>query len=263
MPMYFEERGNKDAPTIVFIHGGGVSGWMWQKQWEAFGDYHVLVPDLPDHGKSTGEGQISIEDGADRIATLIMEHANGGKAHVVGHSLGGKIIVQLLATHPELVCRAVVASALFRPIPLLSITMNMPSYKLAVWMMKSRRILDMQAAQFNFPNDFYREHFIADTSLQTANTLDRIYTQLNRHLVLPSGLEKAITPTLVIAGEKEPKAMRLSVSDVAGALPGAKACLIRGAIHNYPWVQHEAFNDAIRAWLEGRDIINPAFRTIS
>jgi len=30
--MYYEESGVMDAPTIVFIHGGGISGWMWKKQ---------------------------------------------------------------------------------------------------------------------------------------------------------------------------------------------------------------------------------------
>ena len=46
MPLYFEERGDKAATTIVFVHGGGTSGWMWGKQLEYFKDYHCLVPDL-------------------------------------------------------------------------------------------------------------------------------------------------------------------------------------------------------------------------
>ena len=40
MAIYYVESGNKDAPTIVFIHGGGISGWMWAKQVEYFKDYH-------------------------------------------------------------------------------------------------------------------------------------------------------------------------------------------------------------------------------
>lgn len=251
MSMYFEEKGNINAPTIVFIHGGGVSGWMWQKQWEAFEDFHCLIPDLPDHGRSINEGYIDIKDSAERIARLIKEHANGGKAHVVGHSLGGKIIVQLLADHPEVIDRAVVGSALFRPIPLINMMLNMPAYRLTVWMLKSKRIMARQVKQFNFPGSFYSESFIKEISGQTAQMLDRIYTQLNKYLVLPEGLDKVQTCTLVIAGEKEPSAMKLSVADIANALPHAKACLIKGARHNYPWVEYEVFNEAIRAWLTG------------
>jgi pimeloyl-ACP methyl ester carboxylesterase len=257
MSLYFEEMGNKNAPTIVFIHGGGVSGWMWQKQWEAFGDYHVLIPDLPDHGKSMGEGKIDIADSADRVAALIKERANGGRAHVVGHSLGAKVIVQTLATHPEVIDRAVVASALFRPVPLMNLMLNMPAYRLTVWMLKSRRVLDMQARQFNFPNDFYRENFKREISAETPEILSRIYDQLNKYIALPEGLGGAHAPTLVLAGEKELKAMRLSVGNIARALPDAQGFLVKGALHNYPWAQYEVFNATVRAWLEGKEIAHP------
>ena len=31
--LYIKESGNKQATTMfVFLHGGGVSGWMWSKQ---------------------------------------------------------------------------------------------------------------------------------------------------------------------------------------------------------------------------------------
>lgn len=257
MSMYFEEKGNRNAPTIVFIHGGGMSGWMWQKQWEAFSDFHCLIPDLPEHGKSANEGQITIEDSAERIAQFIKEHANGGRAHVVGHSLGGKIIVQLLATHPELIDHAVVASALFRPMPLmLSMMLNKPSYRLSLWMLKSKRMLEMQARQFNFPTDFYVQNYKKDAIAATVDSLDRIMQQMNKHTALPAGLDKAPVPTLVLAGTKEPKAMTASVGDIVKALPNAKGCMIRNAIHNYPWVQYEAFNEAVRAWLTGRPINN-------
>ena len=50
--MHIQEIGSKNAPSIVFLHGGGMSSWIWKKQIEHFKDYHCLVPDLPGHGKS-------------------------------------------------------------------------------------------------------------------------------------------------------------------------------------------------------------------
>ena len=247
--MYVEQRGNNGAPSIVFIHGGGVAGWMWKKQWESFSDFQCLLPDLPDHGKSTSDGPIDIGDCAKRIADLIREKANGGKAHVVGHSLGAKILVELLATQPGVVDHAVVASALFRRIPLMNLMLNMPSYKLIVWMLKSKWVLAKQTKQFAFPDEFYADNFKKEICQQTPQMLDRIYTQLNRHLVLPENLRKAQVPTLVIAGEREPKAMRESAADIAGAMPNAKAFLLKGAKHNYPWGQADEFNEAVRTFI--------------
>lgn len=101
MTMYFEESGNKTASTIMFIHGGGLSSLMWKKQLEYFKDYHCIAPDLPEHGKTNNAGQISIRDSAYQIAELIEKQANGRKAHLVGHSLGAKVIVELLSIRPE------------------------------------------------------------------------------------------------------------------------------------------------------------------
>jgi len=49
--LYFKETSKNNDRTIVFMHGGGISGRMWNKQLEAFNDYHCIVPDLPEHGK--------------------------------------------------------------------------------------------------------------------------------------------------------------------------------------------------------------------
>lgn len=258
MPMHFEERGNKNAPTIVFMHGGGISGWMWQKQWEAFLDFHMLIPDLPEHGGSMADGLISIKGCAEQMAGFIRGHASGGRAHVVGHSLGGKIAVQLLSTHPEVVDHAIVASAIFRPIPLFKLFFNMPVYKLTVWMMKSKGIMDMQAKQMNFPNEYYRENFMKDSAAYTPKMLSRIYAEMNRHIKLPSGLEKSHVPTLVLAGEKELKAMRLSVCDIANALPNSRGFLVKEGRHTFTWENSEVFNDAIRSWITDKKIENPS-----
>lgn len=256
--MYYREMGDKKAETIVFIHGGGISGWMWRNQWEAFQDCHLLIPDLPEHGGSLHEGHIGIKDGAERVAALIQERANRGKAHVAGHSLGAKIAVELIAAHPELVDHAVVLSALFRPMPALNLFLNMPVYRLTLWMMKSRRIRDFQMKAMGFSDAFYKENYIKDLAAQTPEMLARVYAELNAHLKLPSGHANARVPTLVLAGEREPVAMRGSVADIAGALPDAQGFLVKGGRHTLPWEQPEVINRAIRSWISGRGAEDPA-----
>lgn len=71
LTLFFNEHGNKDAPLMVFLHGGGVSGWMWDKQVEYFTHYHCLIPDLPGQGLSKKEDPFSIKTSAEIIVDLI------------------------------------------------------------------------------------------------------------------------------------------------------------------------------------------------
>ena len=117
MALYIQETGSANAPTIVFLHGGGGAGWMWQPQVEQLSDFHCLVPDLPEQGQSSAEKPFSISGSASLIADLIRTRAHGGRAFVVGLSEGAQITVALLSQSPELVERAIVSSALVRSMP--------------------------------------------------------------------------------------------------------------------------------------------------
>ena len=88
--LYVQETGNNESPSIVFLHGGGMSGWMWRRTIEQFSDYHCMVSDLPEHVFSQDAGPLLLSDCAKRIAEIIESKANNRRAHLVGHSLGGK-----------------------------------------------------------------------------------------------------------------------------------------------------------------------------
>lgn len=222
---------------------------MWHKQVEHFSDYHCIVPDLPEHGKSINEGPLSLTDCADRIANLIESRANNSKAHVVGHSLGGKVVVELLSRRPDLVDHAVAASALSRPMFLLNLIHRPYIYKLSVAMIRNKGLLSLTAKQFKFPDKFYVENFKEDCNRLTPDSLYWIYDQLYQYQKIPTGLVNANVPTLIVAGEKEPKAMKQSVTDIVQALPKSKGILIKGADHTYPWAAYDEFNKIIGLWI--------------
>ncbi|KLU59847.1 carboxylesterase YbfK [Peptococcaceae bacterium CEB3] len=252
--MYFEEMGDRTRPTLVFIHGGGISGWMWRQQVEYFSDFHCLVPDLPEHGKSSKEGPLSLEDCAARIAHLIETRSGNSKAHVVGHSLGGKVVVELLASRPDLIDRAVVASALFGSMFLLNLVHRSSVYKLTVSMMRSKRLRSWTAGQLKFPDRFSIEKAMEDFKVLTPESLYRIYDQLYQYQEMPNGLAQAQVPTLVMAGEKEPRVMKQSVGEIAGALAVSQGVLLKGADHTYPWTRPDTFNGLVRSWLSEQNI---------
>ena len=103
--------------SIMFLHGGGVAGWMWQPVVNLLPEFHCIVPDLPEHGASAEIGPFTMELAATKCAELVRNHAHGGKAVVVGLSEGAQVAVQMLASTPECVTRAMISSALLLPIP--------------------------------------------------------------------------------------------------------------------------------------------------
>jgi pimeloyl-ACP methyl ester carboxylesterase len=42
MPLHFYQTGPAAAPTLVFLHGGGAAGWMWQPVIEQLPEFHCL-----------------------------------------------------------------------------------------------------------------------------------------------------------------------------------------------------------------------------
>jgi pimeloyl-ACP methyl ester carboxylesterase len=261
--LYTSVYGDPTHPTILFLHGGGGGGWMWQPQVEALKqDYHLLVPDLPEHGRSASIKPFTILGSVDQIAKLIRTQARGGKAHVVGLSEGAQITVALLAAAPELLDHAIISSALVREIP------GMGWFGAGFWaaMYRSIQPLNKYAwwARLNMRSNGIPERYLQNT-LETYKTLTaEAFAHViveNQKFRLPAGLEKLAAPTLVVAGWKEYKVMHQSVQDVAAAIPGANACLVHhtnkmslGEQHNWNMNAPELFTRTVRTWIEGQQL---------
>ncbi|ARW07822.1 alpha/beta fold hydrolase [Bacillus atrophaeus] len=73
MSIHVKEYGDKSASLMVFIHGGGVSGWMREKQISHFQSFHCVVSDLPGHGENNDSIAFSISGSAEQITLYISE----------------------------------------------------------------------------------------------------------------------------------------------------------------------------------------------
>ena len=106
--------GPPDAPAIVFIHGTRLTGAMWTPQVAALaGDFRVIAVDLPAHGARADE-PFTLAGAADAVASTIRAEA-GGRAIVVGLSLGGYVAMELAARQPEVVRGLVLSGATAEP----------------------------------------------------------------------------------------------------------------------------------------------------
>jgi pyruvate dehydrogenase E2 component (dihydrolipoamide acetyltransferase) len=94
--------GDGGAP-IVLVHGfgGDLNNWMFNQA--ALAESHeVIALDLPGHGRSgkdVGAGDLAALSSA---LTAFLEQAGVGRAHLVGHSLGGAIALATAAGVPDL-----------------------------------------------------------------------------------------------------------------------------------------------------------------
>ena len=264
MSLFIQESGPLTAPTIVFLHGGGGAGWMWQPQVEGLGDYHCLVPDLPEQGQSANEKPFTIQGSAEQIASLIRERAHGGRALVVGLSEGAQITVALLAFAPERVERAVVSSALVRPIPgawlmtpeliALAYRWSVPPFKNIEWWVR----LNMKYAA-GVPEKYYPQFSQTFREL-TESGFTNVVVE-NQRFRLPQGLEHVKAPTLIVVGKREYAAMRQSARDMANAIPSAQAFEVAhtrkmslAEEHNWNLSTPELFTRTVRAWMSDQPL---------
>jgi pimeloyl-ACP methyl ester carboxylesterase len=249
MSLYFQETGAKNRETIVFLHGGGLAGWIWDEQVKAFPDYHSLVPDLPEHGKSAGVKPFTLEDAAAQVAHLVKKRGHGGKAHLVGLALGAQVILQILATAPEVVCDVLITGTLLHP-PSATLQ-GLLDYTLKAYqpVKDTRFLIKANMRMYNISKSHF-DQFQESMKEIKADSLARI---ISAHLffTLPPGLEKVDVPVLVMAGEKDYKVIKDSAGELIRAIPHSEAYIVPNKGHAWNMESPELFNRVLRSFIEG------------
>lgn len=91
-----------DTPPLVLLHGGGADSSSWKPVLDRLHDgIRVVALDLPGHGGAKGlaYGPTVVADLADAVAADIQDR-DLGRPHVVGHSLGGAVALEVTRRVP-------------------------------------------------------------------------------------------------------------------------------------------------------------------
>ncbi|PCJ65895.1 MAG: alpha/beta hydrolase [Bacteroidetes bacterium] len=109
MKLFHKIYPNENATEYLFIlHGlfGMLDNWhhMARKLSEHF---TVITVDQRNHGKSPHSEEMSFEIMANDLA-LLMTHLDIEKAHVLGHSMGGKTAMKFADLHPDKLSKLIV-----------------------------------------------------------------------------------------------------------------------------------------------------------
>jgi pimeloyl-ACP methyl ester carboxylesterase len=95
------------GPWVVFVHGLFGQGKNWTTIAKGLSDRHrVALVDLPNHGHSPWTDRVDYVDMAELLAAELA--ALGDPVTLVGHSMGGKVAMQLALRRPELLRALVV-----------------------------------------------------------------------------------------------------------------------------------------------------------
>ncbi|RUL53546.1 alpha/beta hydrolase [Lysinibacillus antri] len=244
--LYYQEFGNQNAPLIVFLHGGGVSGWMWEKQVQYFQNYYCIVPDLPEQGKSAGEGPFSIQKSAEQINQLIRQKASGQKVIVIGFSLGAQVAIQMLSLDAKLIDYAIINSALVLPSPLIKKLIK-PIMKLTYPLIKNKFFSKLQAKSLYIDENNF-ERYYNESSTINLHTLTRILEE-NMSFTLPKQFSKAKAKILVTVGEKEKAMMKKSTFKIIESNPNCTGIILSNIGHGLSMANPTYFNQMIEKWI--------------
>ena len=97
-----EPTGTEKDPGLLFVHGAGGNGEIWERQVEFFkGKHSAFRIDLPGHGGSGPRGEDRISSYAEWVR-LSSEKLFAKRSFVlVGHSMGGAIVLELALNPPD------------------------------------------------------------------------------------------------------------------------------------------------------------------
>jgi len=254
-PMAFRDTGN--GTPIVLVHGSATDYRVWGLQIESLSkNYRLIAVSLrhfyPERWDGVGT-DFSIEQHAQDVAALIKQ-LNLGKAHLVGHSRGGAVVIEVAKSHPEVIRTLILADgSIEMPVAETAETKQAADFtqKLVGTLQSNLKAGDPNKAAEVFIDMLNAPGFWAANVPQPMKemVLANIYTGLgdkSRPLTSCDDVKKFDFPVLLITGDKSPKKYEFFYNEMRKCkddLP--RSVVIPNAGHGMLRVNPEAFNKAV------------------
>ena len=242
-------EGGGGAP-VVFLHGAG--GLLRENPFlDALARrYHVLAPELPGYGESTGEELL--EDmldftlhGWDVVAALGVQ-----RPHLVGHSMGGMIAAEMACLAPRDLGKLVLASAAGlwideHPIP--DVFTLLPFELAALLFHDPARGAALLTGGVDFSDMEALKAFYIANARRMAMAGKLLFPVPNRRLT--KRLYRLSAETLVLWGASDKLIPPVYAERWAALIPQASVVRVENAGHMLPWEEPDAFVDAVARFL--------------
>lgn len=240
---YYRDEG--EGEPVVLLHSGGMAGQEWDVHLDGLQPrFRVLVPDLPGHGRTPLEGDELTVDEMTSAVRALFRAAELDRAHVVGSSMGGGVALRLALQEPDLVDRLVLFRSGFRRETKQvadRLSLDEPQYweriGMAEWL---SRVHESQGGPEAWKDVVHRAAHLPETDPE-AHDVDR------------ADLEDVASPTLVVAGDRDPIVPVEEAVEMYEAIPEADLWIIPHADHVVAartW-RREPFQEELTRFLKG------------
>ncbi len=238
------------APPLIIAHGLFGSARNWGVIAKRLSDSRqVIAVDMRNHGDSPWSDTHDYPAMADDLAEVIAKF--GGKADVLGHSMGGKAAMMLALVHPDCVNRLIVADIA----PVTYDHSQMP-------FIEAMRSVDLEVVDRRSDAETQLAEAGVDRALQSFFTqsldirrrrwrlnLDGLAAEMSHILSFPDIDAYWDGPTLFLSGEKSDYVRAEHRSVIRKLFPRARFASLHGAGHWLHADQPRAFESALRGFL--------------
>jgi len=252
----YEAAGDPGSPTLVFLHGIGGAARAWRGQLETFSDrYRAMAWDMPGYGGSAPLPSVSIAALADALQDFLQQ-VGATKPILVGHSIGGMIVQQLLVKSPHIAGAVVLAQT--------SPAFGKPDGDWQKSFIDARLgPLDRGETLATLAPTLVKELVGDDPDVSgmeiardcMACVPDTTYRATMLALMgfdLRNALKKIAVPTLVLSGSKDNNAPAPMMAKMASYIPSATFVELDGVGHLANLERPGAFNAALDSFLKAK-----------
>ena len=250
-----DSEGAPDSTPLVVIHGlmGSADNWRSHlKAWQR--SRRVIAVDLRNHGRSPHSDDMRYATMSQDVLALL-DKLSITQAHVLGHSMGGKVAISLARLAPERV-----------------VTLTVGDIAPVVYehghddvFAALKRVREGQPKNRREADDLLAEHvdsrstrlFLAtnlarneEGALDLRIGLDEIQRGYGDIIGLPAGIGPYEGPSLVLRGAQSHYVTDDLLPALREVLPGARVVTLKNAGHWLHAEQPEAFQQAVEAFIE-------------
>lgn len=228
-------RYGEGGPPLLILHGLFGSARNWHSQANLLAaDFAVITADLRNHGASPHTERIDYEEMAGDVLAL-MDTLELARAHLLGHSMGGKVAMQIALNEPHRIERLVVVDIAPKAYPPHHDDILAALRALDPAAHRDRQSVDA-ALREGIPDPGIRQ-FILTNLVREANglawqlNLEGIVRDYARLSEPPRGGQPFVAPALFVKGGNSDYITSADRAEITRLFPGARAKVIDNAGH--------------------------------